>query len=57
VVSRENVRRRRMETFTAPYADSAGVLFRALGYAAFIPSRFTTSLSVITGTGLVTPSY
>lgn len=46
-----------MTSFDAPYADSAGVLFRALGYSALIPSRYPASVSVINGTGLVTPSY
>ncbi|HET6877730.1 MAG TPA: phage major capsid protein [Jatrophihabitans sp.] len=46
-----------MRSFDAPYADSAGVLFRALGYSAFIPSRYTSSVAIINGTGLVTPAY
>lgn len=47
----------RMQAFDAPYADTAGVLFRALGYAAFIPHRYASSVSVISGTGLVTPTW
>ena len=47
----------RMETFDQPYADSAGVLFRALAFSAAIPSRYTTSVSVINGTGLVAPTF
>lgn len=46
----------RMETFDATYADSAGVLFRVMAYSAAIPSRYTTSVSVINGTGLVAPT-
>jgi len=45
------------QTFEQPYADSAGVLFRVLAYAASIPSRYTTSLSVVNGTGLITPVF
>jgi HK97 family phage major capsid protein len=41
------------EAFTATYADSLGVLFRAHAYSAQIPGRYTTSVSVISGTGLV----
>lgn len=47
----------RAETFEQPYADSAGVLFRVLSYSAAIPGRFTTSISVINGTGSVTPAF
>jgi HK97 family phage major capsid protein len=46
-----------MQTFTATYADSAGVLFRALAFSAAIPSRYATSVSVINGTGLVPPTF
>lgn len=47
----------RAETFTAPYADSAGVLFRVLAYSAMIPDRYLASLGQITGTGLITPTF
>ncbi|HZQ33719.1 MAG TPA: phage major capsid protein [Mycobacterium sp.] len=47
----------RLETFREPYADSAGVLFRALAYSAQIVSRYTTSVAVINGTGLVAPTF
>lgn len=47
----------RAETFTEPYADSMGVLFRAFAYSAAIPGRYTTSVSVISGTGLVAPTF
>ncbi len=46
-----------MASFDQPYADSAGVLFRALGYSAFIPSRYASSVSVISGTGCTPPVY
>lgn len=44
------------EGFRETYADSMGVLFRAYGYFAAIPNRYTASVSVIGGTGLVLPS-
>jgi len=47
----------RMETFTQPYADSAGVLFRALAYSALVPDRYGAAINVINGTGTVTPVY
>lgn len=47
----------RAETFDAPYADSMGVLFRAFAYSAAIPGRYVTSVSVISGTGLVPPTF
>jgi HK97 family phage major capsid protein len=47
----------RMETFTATYADSAGVLFRALAFSAAIPQRYTSSVAVINGTGSVAPTF
>ena len=47
----------RFEAFEATYADTAGVLFRAMGYSAMIPERYVTSVGRITGTGLVPPTY
>lgn len=47
----------RAESFDAPYADSMGILFRAFAYSAAIPGRYTTSVSVISGTGLVAPTF
>ena len=47
----------RAEAFDAPYADSVGILFRAFAYSAAIPGRYTTSVSVISGTGLVAPTF
>ena len=43
-------------SFDATYADNASILFRVLGYSAFIPDRYAASTSVILGTGLVTPT-
>ena len=45
------------ESFDAPYADSMGILFRIYEYMAAIPSRYTTSVAVISGTGLAAPSF
>lgn len=45
------------DVFDQPYADSLGVLFRIYSYAAAIPQRYETSVSVISGTGLVTPTF
>lgn len=45
------------ETFTAPYADSMGVLFRVYAYSAAIPDRYPASVGVISGTGLTTPTF
>ena len=45
------------EVFTAPYADSLGVLLRVYNYAAMIPDRYLASLGVLSGTGLVTPVF
>lgn len=47
----------RAETFTQPYADSAGVLFRVLAYAAAVPGRYATSVAIVNGTGSVTPAF
>jgi HK97 family phage major capsid protein len=44
-----------MEAFDSTYADQASVLFRVLGWAAFIPNRYTASTASIRGTGLITP--
>ncbi|MFC7447654.1 phage major capsid protein [Rhodococcus daqingensis] len=47
----------RVEAFDATYADSAGVLLRVLNFSAAIPDRQATSLGLLTGTGLVTPTF
>ncbi|ODA89976.1 hypothetical protein ATY41_02745 [Leifsonia xyli subsp. xyli] len=44
-------------SFDATYANQASILFRVLGYSAFIPNRYPKSIAVITGTGLVTPTF
>lgn len=46
-----------METFTQPYADSMGVLFRAHQYLSFQGARYPVSIAIISGTGLVAPVY
>jgi len=47
----------RAEAFTAPYADSMGILYRVFNYFAMIPDRYSASLGQISGTGLVTPMF
>lgn len=42
-------------SFDATYADNASILFRILGYIAFIPNRLSGTVQSIRGTGLVTP--
>jgi HK97 family phage major capsid protein len=43
-------------SFDATYADNASVLFRILGFAAFVPHRYAASVRSIRGTGLVAPA-
>jgi HK97 family phage major capsid protein len=43
-------------SFDATYADNASVLFRILGYAAFLPHRRSGAVQSIRGTGLVAPA-
>ncbi len=45
-----------MESFDATYADNASILFRVLGFSAFIPHRYAASVQVVRGTGLVAPA-
>jgi HK97 family phage major capsid protein len=47
----------RAEVFNQPYADSLGVLFRLYAYVATILNRHPESIGVLTGTGLVTPTF
>jgi HK97 family phage major capsid protein len=47
----------RAEAFTAPYADTLGVLFRVFNYSALIPDRYLSSLGQISGTALVPPVF
>lgn len=42
-------------SFDATYADNASILFRVLGYMAFICNRYAPSVQVIRGTGLIVP--
>lgn len=46
-----------LTSFDATHADDAAVLFRALGFSAFIPDRHAASVQVVSGTGLVAPSF
>jgi HK97 family phage major capsid protein len=45
------------EVFREPYADSMGVLFRLYAYVGTILNRHTESIGVLTGTGLVPPTF
>src|SRR4051812_15019023 len=45
----------KLESLDQTYADNASVLFRALGYLAAIPDRYSASVASIRGTGLVAP--
>jgi HK97 family phage major capsid protein len=47
----------RAETFTQPYADTMGILFRLFAYAAMVPDRYGSSIVQVNGTGTVTPTY
>ena len=42
-------------SFDATYADNASILFRVLGYMAFICNRYAAAVQSIRGTGLVAP--
>jgi HK97 family phage major capsid protein len=42
-------------SFDATYADNASILFRVLGYLAFLPHRYTGAVQSIRGTGLLLP--
>lgn len=44
-------------SFDATLAAQNSILFRVLGYAAFIPHRHQASVQVIDGTGLVAPTF
>lgn len=44
-------------SFDATLADQNSILFRVLGYSAFIPDRYQSSVQVIDGTGLVAPAF
>ncbi len=44
-------------TFEATLAADNSILFRVLGFAAFIPDRHQASVQVINGTGLVAPTF
>ena len=42
-------------SFDATYASQNSILFRVLGYSAFIPDRYGKSVNVIAGTGMIVP--
>jgi HK97 family phage major capsid protein len=44
-------------SFDATLAAQNSILFRVLGFAAFIPHRHQASVQVISGTGLVAPTF
>lgn len=44
-------------SFDATYAASNSILYRVLGFAAFIPDRHQASVQVISGTGLTAPAF
>lgn len=45
------------EAFRETYADSVGVLFRLFAYVGTMLNRHAESIGVLTGTGLVTPTF
>ena len=47
----------RAEAFTAPYAESLGILFRLYNYAGLILYRYGSSIATMNGAGLVAPSF
>jgi HK97 family phage major capsid protein len=47
----------RAEAFTAPYAESLGVLFRLYNYAGLILNRLGSSIATMNGAGLVPPTF
>lgn len=47
----------RAETFQQTYANQMSVFVRLYNYMSFQPARFPKSISVIGGTGLVTPTF
>ncbi len=44
-------------SFDATLADQNSILYRVLGFSAFIPHRHQASVQVISGTGLVAPTF
>lgn len=46
-----------LASFEATLAAQNSVLFRVLGFAAFIPHRYNYAVAYIDGTGLTTPSF
>jgi HK97 family phage major capsid protein len=45
-----------METFDSTFANTNSLLVRALAYSAMIPDRYSASVNIVGGTGLVAPT-
>jgi len=45
-----------METFDSTFANTASLLVRCLAYSAMIPDRYSASVNIVGGTGLVAPT-
>jgi hypothetical protein len=45
-----------MESFDSTLANQASLLVRVLGYTAMIPDRYSASVNIVGGTGLVAPT-
>jgi HK97 family phage major capsid protein len=45
-----------LESFDSTYANQNSLLYRAVGFAGMIPDRYSASVNIIGGTGLITPS-
>jgi HK97 family phage major capsid protein len=45
-----------LESFDSTYANQNSILYRALEFAGMIPDRYSASVNIISGTGLVTPT-
>jgi hypothetical protein len=44
-------------SFDATYANQMTVLYRVHAFNAFLPNRFPKSISIVSGTGLVPPTF
>lgn len=45
-----------MESFDSTYANQASLLVRCLAFSAMVPDRYSASVNIVGGTGLVAPS-
>jgi hypothetical protein len=45
-----------LESFDATYANQASILLRALNFVGMIPDRYSASVNLVNGTGLVAAS-